>query len=220
MNKITSQFLCIVLLLDLASVGTGSEIEFPDLSGWMRSDTPDHYTEQTLYDYINGAADLYLRYDFKELDVMNYENTGGAFSTIDMYELMYLEPLEGLEDSRERLAELLAMMFDDEYMDRQFLLVFVAMLYRASRSEKVRQAIAGMFERFVRELEGLLIEAAGPGGIEGKHAHDIAVQIVALQDGITEHWLLGTDAARPSMALEMVNCILEKNIGINIDGAD
>ena len=86
MNNTTSQFLCIVLLLGLVSIGTGSEIEFPDLSGWMRSDTPDHYTEQTLYDYINGAADLYLRYDFRELDVMNYENTGGAFITIDVYE--------------------------------------------------------------------------------------------------------------------------------------
>jgi len=38
-----------------------------------------------LFDYINGAAELYLSYDFVELETVSYEGEEGRFLTIDLY---------------------------------------------------------------------------------------------------------------------------------------
>jgi hypothetical protein len=56
--------------------------------------------------------------------------------------------------------------------------------------------------------------------LDAEHAEEIALQIISLEVGINVHWFLGTCNTKPGVALEMVNCILEKNIGINIDRVD
>jgi len=46
---------------------------------------PMTFSPETLYDYINGAAEIYLQYNFQELVVQEYENDAGAFVTIEIY---------------------------------------------------------------------------------------------------------------------------------------
>jgi hypothetical protein len=43
------------------------------------------FTPKTLYEYINGAADLYLTYDFQELKVAEYQNGKKVSVTVDVY---------------------------------------------------------------------------------------------------------------------------------------
>jgi hypothetical protein len=38
-----------------------------------------------VYEYINGAAEIYLQYNFQELIAQEYENDAGAFVTIEIY---------------------------------------------------------------------------------------------------------------------------------------
>lgn len=61
------------------------EVGFPEIAGWKKSGEVQTFTPKTLYEYINGAADLYLMYDFEELKVMEYENEKKAQVTIDVY---------------------------------------------------------------------------------------------------------------------------------------
>jgi len=51
---------------------------FPEIKGWEISGEIKVYTPETLYDYINGAAELYLSYDFQELQVAEYLNEKNA----------------------------------------------------------------------------------------------------------------------------------------------
>jgi len=58
---------------------------FPDISGWKQSGGILTFSPRKLYNYINGAADLYLTYDFQELKVAEYQNEKKASVTVEVY---------------------------------------------------------------------------------------------------------------------------------------
>lgn len=58
---------------------------FPDLEGWTKEGAPGIYDSETLYEYINGAADLYINFDFQELAALNYERGEDQGIIIDIY---------------------------------------------------------------------------------------------------------------------------------------
>jgi hypothetical protein len=58
---------------------------FPEMTGWKKSDTLQVFSPENLYDYINGAADLYLTYDFKELQVGEYTRQDKASVIVEIY---------------------------------------------------------------------------------------------------------------------------------------
>jgi hypothetical protein len=68
-----------------ASGGEGGAYSFPEMAGWKQSGETQIYSRANLYDYIDGAADLYLKYDFQELKVVDYENDRKASVTIEVY---------------------------------------------------------------------------------------------------------------------------------------
>lgn len=45
---------------------------FPVVDGWTLVGQPQVFSPDTLYEYIDGGADLYLKYDFEELQVVEY----------------------------------------------------------------------------------------------------------------------------------------------------
>jgi len=65
--------------------GGGGAYSFPEMAGWKQSGDIQMYSRANLYDYINGAADLYLKYDFQELKVAEYANDRKASVTIEVY---------------------------------------------------------------------------------------------------------------------------------------
>ncbi|MHB9098605.1 MAG: DUF6599 family protein, partial [Syntrophales bacterium] len=68
-----------------AADGEGGIYSFPEMAGWKQSGEIQIYSRENLYDYIDGAADLYLKYDFQELKVADYENDRKASVTIEVY---------------------------------------------------------------------------------------------------------------------------------------
>jgi hypothetical protein len=68
-----------------ASGGGGGNDSFPEMAGWKLSGEIQIYSPANLYDYINGGADLYLKYDFQELKVADYVNNQKASVTIEVY---------------------------------------------------------------------------------------------------------------------------------------
>ncbi len=58
---------------------------FPEVAGWKRSADIQTFSPRTLYEYIDGAADLYLTYDFEALKVAEYRNEKKGSVTVDVY---------------------------------------------------------------------------------------------------------------------------------------
>jgi hypothetical protein len=60
----------------------------PDVVSWKIPEAPQDYLPETLFEYINGAAEIYLSYDFKELTVGNYEKGDSNASLIlEIYDM-------------------------------------------------------------------------------------------------------------------------------------
>jgi hypothetical protein len=58
---------------------------FPELDGWIKDGAPEFYAPEDLFEYINGAADLYLSFDFEQLATLSYEGGGKRSLSVDVY---------------------------------------------------------------------------------------------------------------------------------------
>lgn len=45
----------------------------PELSAWKLTEAPSSYRAENLFEYINGAAEIYISYEFEELLVANFK---------------------------------------------------------------------------------------------------------------------------------------------------
>ncbi len=54
---------------------------------WQRGDTPQLYEGETLYDYIDGGADIYHEYGFEEVIVQEYKNPEGKEITLEIFKM-------------------------------------------------------------------------------------------------------------------------------------
>jgi hypothetical protein len=85
------------------SLAEGKTVPFPEVSGWKQAEKPQVFSSKTLYEYINGAADLYLKYDFQDLQVAEYRNEKKASVTVEIYRHRTPNHAFGIY-SQERLA--------------------------------------------------------------------------------------------------------------------
>jgi len=84
----TMKTICLILGMTIflsALESEAKDFKFPEIPGWNQSGEIETFIPKTLYEYINGAADLYLAYDFEELKVAEYHNEKKASVTIDVY---------------------------------------------------------------------------------------------------------------------------------------
>jgi hypothetical protein len=60
----------------------------PKLAAWSLTEGPRSYFPDDLFEYIDGAAESYLSYDFRELLVADLEKKGaGATLTVEIYDM-------------------------------------------------------------------------------------------------------------------------------------
>jgi hypothetical protein len=60
----------------------------PDLEGLVSVEEPQTYYPENLYEYINGAAEIYLSYGFKELIVAEYKKSGTSDAvSVEIYDM-------------------------------------------------------------------------------------------------------------------------------------
>jgi hypothetical protein len=85
----------LALILSTAWTGTPQKIGSPALlglvpaiEGWKLSEKPQSFFPEDLYEYIDGAAESYIGYDFKELVVAQFQKAGsGASVTLEIYDM-------------------------------------------------------------------------------------------------------------------------------------
>jgi hypothetical protein len=83
------------LYLLLVSVALGQDASpssirslIPEPSGWALAEGPSAYLPGTLFEYIDGAAENYLSYGFRELVVGNYKKEKSAATlTVEIYDM-------------------------------------------------------------------------------------------------------------------------------------
>jgi hypothetical protein len=90
----------LVLLCDAGCTATRDETSSPSaslpapaqvlpvadaLEGWTRDEAPRTYDRDTLYDFMNGAADLYFTYGFESLAVGDYQGPDGTWLRVEVY---------------------------------------------------------------------------------------------------------------------------------------
>ncbi|MBC7364764.1 MAG: hypothetical protein H5U07_09565 [Candidatus Aminicenantes bacterium] len=77
-----------VLFSQEAKISGGLKALLPEFSGWEFQEEPQIYVPGTLFEYINGASEAYLSYDFKELVVGNYQKKGSETTlTLEIYDM-------------------------------------------------------------------------------------------------------------------------------------
>jgi hypothetical protein len=96
-KKLLKLFLPFVLFLSFFNVKAAlleeegeSSLHFllPDVVTWKITEASQDYFPETLFEYINGAAEIYLSYGFKELTVGQYEKDDSNASLIlEIYDM-------------------------------------------------------------------------------------------------------------------------------------
>jgi len=60
----------------------------PEINLWKSVEDPQSYFPETLFEYINGAAEIYIAYDFKELIVAEYEKSDSQTTIgVEIYDM-------------------------------------------------------------------------------------------------------------------------------------
>lgn len=75
--------------------GSGGTSETADLTNllpleigeWSRRDSVDIYDRETIFDYINGAGEVYRSYDFSDVAVARYSNPGHSDILIELFDM-------------------------------------------------------------------------------------------------------------------------------------
>jgi len=93
-SKMVCLSLAFLLLLSVMSgrAGQGTQVVLktllPAVEGMESKESPETYFPETLFEYINGAAEIYLSYDFKELIVAEYKKSGASDSVaVEIYDM-------------------------------------------------------------------------------------------------------------------------------------
>ncbi len=67
---------------------TEQETVFPaDVSGWKWDGKENHYNRKTIFDYIDGAGELYIAYNFNGVKVRRYEKPGQPPITAEIFDM-------------------------------------------------------------------------------------------------------------------------------------
>lgn len=72
-------------------------VSLPDSAGaWVRSSAPRSYDSVTIFDYMNGAAEIYVGYRFRSLDVCDYAAPAEKDILVELYWLESSDDAFGL----------------------------------------------------------------------------------------------------------------------------
>lgn len=105
MKRIILSMFCIVAgLTGLAAQSRPLASFFPELAGWQKSGNAEIFLPDNLYEHINGAAENFLSYDFRQLAVQNYAKGQKQSLSAEIYFHGTLENAFGIYSSEKPLA--------------------------------------------------------------------------------------------------------------------
>jgi hypothetical protein len=87
MKKMSTVCLLAALALPVVAAAPAVDLAalFPDLDGWTREGGPETFLPDNLYEYIDGAAENFLAYGFRQLAVQNYSDRQRRSLSAEIY---------------------------------------------------------------------------------------------------------------------------------------
>jgi hypothetical protein len=77
---------CLLAVAGLMAAAQETMVDiFPEIPGFQKKGAAEIFEPDNLFEYIDGAADVYLSYDFQELGTLSYENAKKQSITVDIY---------------------------------------------------------------------------------------------------------------------------------------
>ncbi len=131
---------------------------FTSIEGWEKPEEIDVYSPETLWDIINGAADVFMAYDFQELYWGEYINSADKDIYIVMEIYRQSDPVNafGVYSQERPSAPQLVDIGVQGYTAPGVLHFFVADCYVKIRSHDRSEETAGAMEEMARYLSGML----------------------------------------------------------------
>ncbi len=88
-----SKWIFIFLLLNILScmdldASTLEDLLPLSIQGWQSAEKDRYYNSETLYNYINGGAELYISYGFKEVISRTYSKPGQPNLTVEIFDMV------------------------------------------------------------------------------------------------------------------------------------
>ncbi|MGQ1785003.1 DUF6599 family protein [Saccharicrinis sp. GN24d3] len=74
----------IIITFLLTSISSQAQLKFPELNSWQKAEKTVNYTPDNLWEYINGAADYYLKYGFVKMEMIEYSQSSD-YLTVEAY---------------------------------------------------------------------------------------------------------------------------------------
>jgi len=72
MKSLNIKFLVLFAFITSFVFASNFPVEMPEIEGWYISEKEEVYYPDNLWNYINGAADMYLEYEFIDLHIAEY----------------------------------------------------------------------------------------------------------------------------------------------------
>jgi hypothetical protein len=66
------------------------------LPGWERDGEPQHFAGEDLFHYINGGAEIYFEYGFRQVIVQDYTTPAGGRLSLEIFEMVSPESAYGI----------------------------------------------------------------------------------------------------------------------------
>jgi hypothetical protein len=159
-------FACLCLIQTMhhslgVAIAEGKSFVLPEIKGWKQSGEPQTFLPGTLYEYINGGADLYLAYDFQDLKVTEYLDDKKATVTVEVYR--HKSPTESFGIySQERLPDANYLNIGAQgYMDKNILNFLAGSFYVKINSYNTGADDQGVLQAFAKKIEENLNERGG-----------------------------------------------------------
>ena len=137
------------------------DVRFPQIAGWRLAAEIQRFEPKTLYEYINGAADLYLACNFEELQVAEYGDAKKASIILEVYRHRTPRDAFGIY-SQERLPEAAVVPVGAQgYIDTNILNFVAGRYYVKISSANTGAEDREVLQAFATKLEGNLDEKGG-----------------------------------------------------------
>lgn len=156
MNNPKIALLCLILMLLFSGLML-AEVHFPEMEGFTQDTDYDVYNSETLWEYINGASEVFLLYEFEELHIADYIR-GDDSINVEIYVHGTPEMAFGMyTKERQPTYNFVEIGVQGHKSDRQIYFVkgnYYAKMTTSSSSEEIRNALIPLAEKIAASLEG------------------------------------------------------------------
>jgi hypothetical protein len=89
---LTATFISTALVLGCGMQDAASSMDYlgllpQQIDGWTRGDSVATYDRQTIFDYIDGAGEVYRSYAFDQVTVVTYTDAQGRAVTVELFDM-------------------------------------------------------------------------------------------------------------------------------------